>query len=112
MAEQTSYEKQVESFVRMWDEQIERFKKAAKDAGPTLAKKYNEAISLLTANREATRRGLIQLDDPSSVDVCAECPGRVGREEISGDASEGVVEKGLQSDYDVARGPRKEYGPE
>jgi hypothetical protein len=67
------YERSVEAVVEQCDDQIEQFKADLEDAGPEQKEKYNEEISVLIANREAVRRGLLRVD-PEGVDLCSSCP--------------------------------------
>ena len=43
------------------DDQIEQFKADLEEAGPEQKEKYDEEISVLIANREAVRRGLLRV---------------------------------------------------
>jgi hypothetical protein len=43
------------------------------EAGPEQKEKYGEEISVLIANRESVRRGLLRVD-PEGIDLCSSCP--------------------------------------
>ena len=59
--------------VEQCDDQIEQFKADLEEAGPEQKEKYDEEISLLIANREAVRRGLLRVT-PEGDGLCSSCP--------------------------------------
>jgi hypothetical protein len=77
LEKQGKYERRVEAVVEQCDDQIEQFKADLEDAGPEQKEKYDEEISVLIANRESVRRGLLRVD-PEGVDLCSSCPDEKG----------------------------------
>ena len=73
MEKQGEYERRVEAVVEQCDDQIEQFKADLEEAGPEQKEKYREEISVLIANRESVRRGLLRVN-PEGVDLCSSCP--------------------------------------
>jgi hypothetical protein len=67
------YERRVEAVVEQCDDQIEQFKADLEGAGPEQKEKYDGEISLLIANREAVRRGLLRVT-PEGDNLCSSCP--------------------------------------
>ncbi|MGO9569869.1 MAG: hypothetical protein ACLP5H_20250 [Desulfomonilaceae bacterium] len=74
MESQGEYERKVEAVVEQCDDQIAQFKADSKQAGPEQREKFDEEISVLIANREALRRGLVRVS-PEGEDLCSACPG-------------------------------------
>jgi hypothetical protein len=72
LEKQGEYERRVEAVVEQCDDQIEQFKADLEEAGPEQKAKYDEEISVLIANREAVRRGLLRVD-PEGADLCSSC---------------------------------------
>ncbi len=73
MAEKSSYAEKVGHILERIDGYIEEMKKAGENAPSEEKSSYDEAISFLIANREATRRGLLQ-PETGNVDPCEVCP--------------------------------------
>jgi hypothetical protein len=73
LEKQGEYERRVEAVVEQCDDQIEQFKADSEGAGPEQKEKYDGEISLLIANREAVRRGLLRVT-PEGDDLCSSCP--------------------------------------
>ncbi len=67
------YERRIEALVEQCDNQIEQFKAALEQAGPEQRDKYEEEMSVLIANREAVRRGLLR-PSPEGEELCSSCP--------------------------------------
>lgn len=67
------YERRIEALVEQCDDQIEQFKAALEQAGPEQKEKYDEEMSVLIANREAVRRGLLR-PSPEGEELCSSCP--------------------------------------
>ncbi len=67
MAEQElSHAERVERLMEQWNCLIEELKRASRHAPPGKTKPYDEAIGSLIALREATRRGLVQIEESES----------------------------------------------
>jgi len=73
LEKQGEYERRVEAVVEQCDDQIAQFKADLEEAGPEQKEKYDGEISVLIANREAVRRGLLRVN-PEGVDLCSSCP--------------------------------------
>lgn len=69
------------------DDQIAQFKADLEDAGPEQKEKYDEEMSVLIANREAVRRGLLRLS-PEGDDLCSSCPAEPAAGETAAGADE------------------------
>jgi hypothetical protein len=67
------YERRIEALVEQCDDQIEQFKASLEKAGPEQKEKYDEEMSVLIANREAVRRGLLR-PTPDGEELCSSCP--------------------------------------
>jgi len=87
LEKQGEYERRVEAVVDQCDDQIEQFKADLEEAGPEQKEKYDEEISVLIANRESVRRGLLRVD-PEGIDLCSSCP----EEDAAGDTASGATE--------------------
>lgn len=72
MKSQGEYERRVEALVEQCDDQIAQFKNDLEDAGLEQKEKYDEEMSVLIANREAVRRGLLRLS-PEGDELCSSC---------------------------------------
>jgi len=72
LEKQGEYERRVEAVVGQCDDRIEQFKADLEEAGPEQREKYDEEISVLIANREAVRRGLLRVN-PEGDDLCSSC---------------------------------------
>jgi len=70
---QGDYERKVEALVEQCDDQIAQFRSDMEEAGPEQREKFDEEISILIANREALRRGLVRVT-PEGDDLCSSCP--------------------------------------
>jgi hypothetical protein len=70
------YERRIEALVEQCDDQIEQFRSALEEAGPEQKEKYDEEVSVLIANREAMRRGLLR-PSPNGEELCSSCPEKV-----------------------------------
>jgi hypothetical protein len=73
LEKQGEYERIVEAVVEQCDDQIAQFRADLEEAGPEQKEKYDEEISVLIANREAVRRGLLRVT-PGGDDLCSSCP--------------------------------------
>jgi hypothetical protein len=73
------YERRIEALVEQCDDQIEQFRSSLEEAGPEQKEKYDEEMSVLIANREAVRRGLLR-PSPSGEELCSSCPERAEEE--------------------------------
>ncbi len=80
------YERRVESVVEQCDAQIAQFEAAMEEAGPEQKAKYDEEMSVLIANREAVRRGLVR-PGPEG-ELCSSCP----EGEAAGETVKGSIE--------------------
>jgi hypothetical protein len=61
--QELSYAEQVEKLMEQWNCRIEQMENASRYVSPKQAKRYDEAISSLIALREATRRGLVEVEE-------------------------------------------------
>ncbi len=59
--------------VEQCDDRIAQFEADLEEAGPEQKEKYDEEMSVLIANREAVRRGLLRLS-PEGDELCSACP--------------------------------------
>ncbi len=82
------YERRVEALVKQCDDQIEEFKAAMEKAGPEQRQKYDEEMSVLIANREAVRRGLLR-PSPEGEELCSSCPDENTSEDTAATSKEG-----------------------
>jgi hypothetical protein len=84
------YERRIEALVDQCDDQIEQFRVALEEAGPEQKEKYDEEMSVLIANREAMRRGLLR-PSPDGKELCSSCPQVVAEPTaaISSESTEG-----------------------
>lgn len=62
-ADNLPYSERVLRLMEHWNRLIEELKGASRFAAPGRVKKYDELVSELIAYREATRRGLLELDE-------------------------------------------------
>jgi hypothetical protein len=69
---QADYENKIQTLLNTCNTQIEELEACAKQAAPELRTQCEEEISVLTANREALKRGLLKLDEQS--ELCSACP--------------------------------------
>jgi hypothetical protein len=76
---QSDYERRIDSLLEEWNSRIEHLEADARHAGPEFKKKYDEQISTLILDREATRRGLLRMEE--SGELCASCPPKSSLEE-------------------------------
>ena len=72
MINQTDRDGTTETLVNEIDSQIEELTLCSKDAAPELRKECEDKISLLIANREGIRRGLLRLNEAG--ELCSSCP--------------------------------------
>ena len=72
MENRGEYEQRVEDLLEQCDAQIAQFRADSEQAGPEQRAKYDEEISLLIANREALRRGLLRVSLEGE-DLCSAC---------------------------------------
>jgi hypothetical protein len=64
-------ERIIQSQLKICDYQIEELEACAKQASPELGKQCEEQISVLIANREAMKRGLLKCTDEG--ELCSSC---------------------------------------
>jgi len=64
---QMSYAEQVEKLMEQWNCLIDQLKNASRYVSPKQTKPYDEAIGSLIALREATRRGLVEVEEAETV---------------------------------------------
>jgi hypothetical protein len=69
---QADYENGIQGLLDTCNTQIEELEACAKQAAPELRTQCEEEISVLIANREALKRGLLRPDEKS--DLCSACP--------------------------------------
>jgi hypothetical protein len=72
MINQTDRDGTTETLIKEIDSQIEELTLCAKDAAPELRKECDDKISLLIANREGIRRGLLRFNEAG--ELCSSCP--------------------------------------
>ena len=72
MTNQTDHDGTTETLIRGIDSQIEELTLCAKGAMPELRRKCEDEISLLIANRECIKRGLLRLNEAG--ELCSSCP--------------------------------------
>ena len=72
MINQTDRDGTMETLIKEIDSQIEELTLCAKDAAPELRKECEDKISLLIADREGIRRGLLRLNEAG--ELCSSCP--------------------------------------
>jgi len=72
MTNQTDRDGTTETLINEIDSQIKELTLCAKDAKPELRKECEDKISLLIANREGIRRGLLRLNEAG--ELCSSCP--------------------------------------
>jgi len=69
---QADYENRIQALLSTCNTQIEELEACAKQAAPELRRQCEEEISVLIANREALKRGLLRFNDESG--LCSACP--------------------------------------
>jgi hypothetical protein len=69
---QADYENRIQALLNTCNTQIEGLEACAKQASPELRIQCEEEISVLIANREALKRGLLKLDEQCG--ICSACP--------------------------------------
>lgn len=72
METQADYENRIQALLNTCNTQIEELEACAKQASPELRTQCEEEISVLIANREALKRGLLKLDEQCG--ICSACP--------------------------------------
>ncbi|HTY24645.1 MAG TPA: hypothetical protein VMC85_16045 [Desulfomonilaceae bacterium] len=71
MENQTYDDSRIEGMLNVCNCQIEELEACAKQASPELRKQCEEQISVLIANREALKRGLLKVSDEG--ELCSSC---------------------------------------
>ncbi|MGO9119103.1 MAG: hypothetical protein ACLQPD_16035 [Desulfomonilaceae bacterium] len=72
METQADYENRIQGLLNTCNNQIEELESCAKQASPELRKQCEEEISVLIANRESLKRGLLKVSDQCG--FCSSCP--------------------------------------
>ncbi len=72
MEGQSDYERRLESLIEQWNIRIDKLEADARHADPEFKKKYDDEISTLILDREAARRGLLEVQQSGS--LCSSCP--------------------------------------
>lgn len=65
--QEMTYEEQVEKLMEQWNCLIDQLKNAERYVPPKQTKPYDEAIGSLIALREATRRGLVEVEEAETI---------------------------------------------
>lgn len=110
--ERPNYAKRVKLLMEHWNGLIDELTTASRDALPDQADRYHEIIGQLIANREAVRRGLVEL-------VELESPAAASGDEPNGDREMEQNQPG-EEDFldkylfhtDVTKQPKTRYGAE
>ncbi|MEW6533577.1 MAG: hypothetical protein AB1473_22305 [Thermodesulfobacteriota bacterium] len=111
MTETLEHEERVQTLLGKWDVEIERLKAAAEDASDEDRKRYDEAIELLVANREAMRRGLLVIPETEDIPpASSETEAESSRE--AEPIREGFFERLFHGDLEETRKQRQFYGRE
>ncbi|MEW6113471.1 MAG: hypothetical protein AB1664_15170 [Thermodesulfobacteriota bacterium] len=111
MTETLEHEERVRTLLSKWDDEIERLKAASLDAADEDRKRYDEAIELLVANREAMRRGLLVLPETEEIPrASGETEAESSRE--AEPVREGFFERFFHGDLEETRKQRQFYGRE
>ena len=63
MEAQTDYESRVQLRLQVFDDQIKELEAKVKEAPPEMRKQYEEQIDQLILDREALKRGLLEIAD-------------------------------------------------
>jgi len=63
MEAQTDYESRVQLRLQVFDDQIKELEAKAEEAQPEMRKQYEEQIDQLILDREALKRGLLEIAD-------------------------------------------------
>src|SRR3974390_3414162 len=69
---QADYENRIQALLNTCNTQIEELEACAKQASSELRRQCEEEMSVLIANREALKRGLLKFDEQSG--LCSSCP--------------------------------------
>jgi len=69
---QADFENGIQGLLNTCNNQIEELEACAKQASPELRIQCEEEISVLIANRESLKRGLLKVDDQCG--FCSSCP--------------------------------------
>jgi len=75
-----TYAEQVEKLMEQWNCLIDQLQNASRYVSPKQTKPYDEAIGSLIALREATRRGLVKVEEAETT-LFPESPLRATEEE-------------------------------
>lgn len=73
METQADFENRIQGLLNTCNNQIEELEACAKQASPELRKQCEEEISVLIANRESLKRGLLKVND-DQCGFCSSCP--------------------------------------
>jgi len=107
-----TYVKRINLLMEHWNCLIDELTTASRDALPDQAEKYREIIGQLIANREAVRRGLVELVE-LGLPGTASGDGRNRNPEMEENQPE---EEGFLDRYlfhsDVSKQPKTRYGTE
>ena len=63
MEKQTDYESRVRLRLQVFEDQIKELEAKAEEAPPVMRKQYEEHIDQLILDREALKRGLMEIND-------------------------------------------------
>lgn len=113
MAEQElTYEQRVETLMKQWNCLIDELSNAKRHVESKQARPYDDAIESLIVLREATRRGLLRLEEAEET-LGSEIPvTKTGEREVSPEVEPGVIRRALEGDFDILKSPKTRYGPE
>jgi hypothetical protein len=75
LEKQTDYDSRIQGLLSTCNCQIEELEACAKQAAPELRKQCEEQISVLIANREALKRGLLKVTDQG--ELCSSCSEKI-----------------------------------
>ena len=113
MAEQElNYEQRVEALMEQWNCLIDELNNAKRFVAASRIKPYDDAIDSLILLREATRRGLVEVEEAEDVLGSGVPSTETGEGERPPEAEVGLMERVLQGDLDVMESPRTRYGQE
>ena len=71
METQADYENRIQALLNTCNTQIEELEACAKQASPELRRQCEDEISVLIANREGLKRGLLKFNEQSC--LCSDC---------------------------------------
>ncbi len=107
-----TYAKRIKLLMEHWNCLIDELTTASRDALPDQAEKYHEIIGQLIANREAVRRGLVELIELGFSGAASDDESNGNREmEANQPEEEDFLDRYLFH-TDVTKQPRTRYGTE